>query len=377
VKLRIDESVILFGSQDIKDYPIIDTRIAGMEIKWPAALLNIIDQKNAAIEGHGLVDGRGKVFWDMYWNMRKEYDAKGLRWIIDYDAQRPRTVLVQNSENSVLKDFRIQRAGFWSVQVLYSNHITVDGINIRNNIGGHGPSTDGVDIDSSSWILVQNCDIDCNDDNYCLKAGRDWDGLRVNRPTEYVVIKDCIARKGAGLITFGSETSGMIRHVLAKNLTGLGTSNGINIKSALTRGGGIEDIHLKNFKMDGVKTAFQIGKNWNPAYSYSTLPVAYNYDDIPIHWKKMLTHVEPASKGIPVFKDVYISDMRGGGIQKAFNIAGIEGSPVIDFQFENINLEVKTAGTVEYAKDWKTKNVEITSTDGTKVKVTNSTGVDL
>jgi len=47
-------------------------------------------------------------------------------------------------------------------------------------------------------VLVQNCDIDCNDDDFCLKAGRDWDGQRVNRPTEYVVIRNCNRRKGAG-----------------------------------------------------------------------------------------------------------------------------------------------------------------------------------
>ena len=376
VKLRIDEGVELLGSQDIKDYPQIDTRIAGMEMKWPAALVNIIDQKNAAIEGKGMINARGKVFWELYWNMRKIYEAKGLRWIVDYDAQRVRCVLVQNCENVQLKDFRIKQSGFWSVQVLYSSHITVDGLNIRNNIGGRGPSTDGVDIDSSSWILVQNCDIDCNDDNFCLKAGRDWDGLRVNRPTEYVVIRNSIARKGAGLLTLGSETSGMIRHVLAKDLIGKGTSNGINIKSALTRGGGIEDIHFKNFRMDSVSTAFQIGKNWNPAYSYSTLPKEYNYDEIPIHWKKMLTHVEPAEKGIPVFKDVYISNMSGVGIKKAFNISGIEGSPVLGFNFIDVNLEVQTAGTVNFAQDWKIENMNITAKDGTKVKITNSTNVD-
>ena len=375
VKLRIDEGVELLGSQNISDYPQIDTRIAGMEMRWPAAMLNIIDQKNAAIEGKGLINARGKVFWELYWKMRKEYDAKGLRWIVDYDAQRVRTVLIQNCSNVQLKDFKIKQAGFWSVQVLYSNHITVDGLNIRNNIGGKGPSTDGVDIDSSTWILVKNCDIECNDDNFCLKAGRDWDGLRVNRPTEYVVIKDCIARKGSGLLTLGSETSGMIRHVLAKDLIGLGTSNGINIKSALTRGGGVEDIHFKNFRMDSVNTAFQIGKNWNPAYSYSTLPKEFNYDEIPIHWKKMLNRVEPAEKGIPVFKDVYISNMIGVGIKKAFNIAGLKGSPVENFSFTDVNLEANTAGTIDFANNWKVKNVSLKTKDGSKVKVENSTGV--
>lgn len=375
VKFKIDKGVELLGSQNIKDYPIINTRIAGIEMKWPAALINIIDQKNASIEGPGIVNARGKVFWDLYWKMRKEYEPKGLRWIVDYDAQRARTILVQNTENAILKDFHIQQAGFWSVQVLCSNHITVDGININNNIGGHGPSTDGIDIDSSSWILVQNCDVNCNDDDFCLKAGRDWDGLRVNRPTEYVVIKDCIARKGAGLLTLGSETSGMIRHVLAKDLKGIATSNGINIKSALTRGGGVEDIHFKNLNMDGVNTAFQIGKNWNPAYSYSTLPKEYNYDDIPEHWKKMLHHVEPASKGIPVFKDVFISDITGKGLKRIFNIAGIEGSPVLNFQFNNLHLEAQTAGIINYAKDWKLEHIDIKTEDGSQVKVENSEGV--
>jgi hypothetical protein len=41
-----------------------------------------------------------------------------------------------------------------------------------------GSSAD-IDIDSSSDVLVAHCDIDCNDDAICLKAGRDADGLRV------------------------------------------------------------------------------------------------------------------------------------------------------------------------------------------------------
>src|SRR3546814_5021888 len=98
----------------------------------------------------------------------------------------------------MIKDVTFQRAAVWTVHILYSSYVTVDGIKVRNNIGGHGPSTDGIDIDSSSWILVQNADIDCNDDNFCLKSGRDWDGLRINRPTEYVLIQNCIARREIG-----------------------------------------------------------------------------------------------------------------------------------------------------------------------------------
>ncbi len=91
VELHIDKGVELIGSQHFEDYPEIDTRIAGIEMKWPAALLNIIGVKNDAITGDVKVNARGKFCWDKYWAMRKEYDAKGLRWIVDYDAKRVRT----------------------------------------------------------------------------------------------------------------------------------------------------------------------------------------------------------------------------------------------------------------------------------------------
>src|SRR5258708_5661410 len=169
VQLKIEKGVLLLGSQNFDDYPEIDTRIAGIEMKWPAALINIINAKNAIVTGDGIVNARGKFCWDKYWAMRKEYDAKGLRWIVDYDAKRVRTLLVQNSSDITLKGVTFKNAGFWTVQLLYSNHVTVDGIIIRNNEDGHGPSTDGVDVDSSTWVLIQNCDIDCNDDNFCLK----------------------------------------------------------------------------------------------------------------------------------------------------------------------------------------------------------------
>src|SRR5438034_6165439 len=116
-------------------------------MKWPAALINLIGVKNDALTGKCIINARGKFCWDKYWTMRKEYDAKGLRWVVDYDAKRVRTVLVQNSSNVSLKTITIKNAGFWTVQLLYSKFITVDGIIVRNNEDGKGPSTDGVDVD--------------------------------------------------------------------------------------------------------------------------------------------------------------------------------------------------------------------------------------
>ena len=376
VNVVISENVKLLGSQNIEDYPEINTRIAGIEMKWPAALINILKQDNAMVSGKGIVHAQGKPFWEKYWKMRREYDAKGLRWIVDYDCKRPRTLLIQESTNSTIRDITLKQAGFWTVQILYSEHVTIDGITIQNNVDGSGPSTDGIDIDSSARILVQNCDIDCNDDDFCLKAGRDADGLRVNRPTEYIVIRKCVARKGAGLITCGSETSGGIRNVLAYDMVANGTSNCINFKSAITRGGTVENIYVHNIEMNNVGTMLRATMDWNPAYSYSTLPKGYSYDSIPNHWKVFLEKVGP-EKGTPHFKNVHLAAMKGSVRGAAISISGMKESPVEYYFLTDIEVDARSQGDISFAKGWKFKNVSLKTKDNNTLKVQNSSDMDL
>jgi polygalacturonase len=376
VTLLIGKNTTILGSQNLNDYPEINTRIAGVEMKWPAALINVMDQDYVAVAGEGTVFARGKPFWTKYWNMRKEYEAKGLRWIVDYDCKRPRTCLIQNSSNVTVKGITLKQAGFWTVQILYSKYVTVNGITIQNNVDGSGPSTDGIDIDSSSWILVEKCDIDCNDDDFCLKAGRDADGLRVNRPTEYIVIRDCIARRGAGLVTCGSETSGGIRNIVAYNMTANGTTNCINFKSAITRGGTVENIYVHDITMNNVGTMLRATMDWNPSYSYSTLPEGYSYDSIPEHWKIMLKQVPP-EQGTPHFKNVYLWNFKGTVRGSAISISGMKESPVENYFLTDIDVEAGSPGDISYAKGWKFNNVSIKTANPGTLRVQNSTDMNV
>lgn len=374
VILEIPEGVTILGSTDINDYPVIETRIAGVEMKWPSALINVLDCDNVMITGKGIIDGQGKIFWDKYWEMRRDYEARGLRWIVDYDCDRPRTILVSESENVTIKDINIRQAGFWTMQLLYYTYCTVDGVVIRNNINGRGPSTDGIDIDSSTKILIENCDVDCNDDNYCLKAGRDADGIRVNRPTEFVVIRNCISRAGGGLITCGSETSGGIRNILMYDCKAIGTGSGLMLKSALTRGGGIENIYLKNIEMDGVRSAFTISVNWNPSYSYSTLPEEFKNVELPVHWNKMLTPVSP-EKGLPYIKGVYLSDINVSNAGTAFPVEGTEDAIIAGIHLDNVKVQSRRGGRITFAKDWSVKNLELYTEE--RLRITNAEGVEI
>lgn len=370
VNLEIGKGVTLYASTDISHYPEFRTRVAGIEMVWPSAVLNIIDAENAAISGEGTIDCQGKVFWDTYWNMRKAYEKEQLRWIVDYDCKRVRGILISNSSDITLKAFTLMRTGFWGVQVLYSDHCTVDGLTVNNNIGGHGPSTDGIDIDSSTFILVENCDVDCNDDNICIKAGRDADGLRVNRPTEYVVVRNCIARKGAGLITCGSETSGSIRYVLGYNLQAYGTSAALRIKSALNRGGTVENIFMTDVKADSIKSILAADLNWNPSYSYSLLPPQFEGKEIPEHWKVMLTPVEPKEKGYPYFKNVYLANVKATHADQFISASGWNDSLRLEnFQLYHIEAEVKKAGKIVLTKGFSLKDIKLKTEDKNKITI--------
>ena len=369
VNLHLSKGTTLLASDNIQDYPEFPSRIAGIEMTWPSAVINIMDAENAALTGEGFIDCRGKVFWDKYWAMREEYEKKNLRWIVDYDCKRVRGVLVSNSKHITLKDFTLVRTGFWACQILYSDHCSVSGLTINNNIGGHGPSTDGIDIDSSTNILVENCDVDCNDDNICIKAGRDADGLRVNRPTENVVVRNCIARKGAGLLTCGSETSGSIRNVLAHDLIAYGTGSVLRLKSSMNRGGTVENIYVTGVEADSVSNVLEVDLNWHPKYSYSKLPVEYESREIPAHWKIMLTPVEPKEKGYPHFRNVYFSHVRAKRSKCFITASGWNDSLRIEnFYLFNIRAQVKTAGKIVYGKKVRLSKNYLEKEDKRQVK---------
>src|SRR3954469_22776413 len=84
VTFRVGEGVTLLGVQDLSAYPEMPTRVAGIEMSWPAALLNIYRAEDVTLEGKGTIDGQGKYWWDRYWALRKEYEPRGLRWAADY-----------------------------------------------------------------------------------------------------------------------------------------------------------------------------------------------------------------------------------------------------------------------------------------------------
>ena len=372
--LEVQQGATLLGSQNLADYPEMPTRIAGIEMTWPAALINVYQQTDANIEGPGLIDGNGKVFWDSYWSLRRQYDAKGLRWAADYDCRRPRLIQIYKSTRVRLSHITLHRSGFWTVHICFSTGVTVNGVTIDNNIGGKGPSTDGIDIDSSRHILVEHADITDNDDALCLKAGRDSDGLRVNRPTEDVALRDSVVRAGAAGFTIGSETSGGFRNIEVDRIRVLApVPNGILFKSAITRGGWTDGIHIHDMEMEGVRVPIHITLNWNPQYSYATLPPGVA--NVPEYWKVLTTPV-PRAQGLAHFRNVSISNIHATGAQTAFIVSAYPDAPLQNFRLSNIRIEAKNAGSIENAENWTLTHVHVQTPGNAKIQLRDDHAVE-
>jgi hypothetical protein len=373
ITLEIPEGTTLIGSEHLVDYKQLPTRIAGIEMTWPSALLNVRDATNVTITGKGTIDGDGPIWWKSYWDLRKVDEPKGLRWASDYDAQRPRLTLIQNSSNVHLGGgITLKRSGFWTVQILYSHDVVVDGVTIRNNEGGKGPSTDGIDIDSSHDILVAHADIDVNDDALCLKSGRDSDGLRVNRPTYNVVLRDSIIRHGAAAVTIGSETSGGFRNIEAYNLTALApVGSGVLIKSAHTRGGWADDIRFHDITLTGVAIPIHITMNWNPSYSYATIPAGVDRATMPSYYTT-LTTVVPEAQGLPHFRNVHIWNIHATGARIAIQAAAYPNATLDTFRIDHVDIQAQTAGTIADARNWTLTDNHIQTADGSTLTFTNT-----
>lgn len=377
--LRIDKGVVLTGAQDLKAYPRLPSRVAGIEMTWPVALINVYKQTDVKIYGDGIIDGDGKVFWDAYWKLRHEYEPKGLRWASDYDAERARLMLIYGARRveigngSLDNPLHLKRSGFWTVQVTYSDNIKVSGIEVRNNIGGFGPSTDGVDIDSCHEVLVENADIDNHDDDIVIKSGRDADGLRVNRPSYNIVVRNSIIRAGVAGIAFGSETSGGIHDVEVYGLKVVGpTVNGILLKSAHTRGGDMYNLNIHDMQISGVETAIRADLNWNPAYSYASIPA--DVKDPPQSWKLLATPV-PHDEGLPHYHDVHISHIEADNARAAIRFEAYPDAPLKDVTLDDIHIKAKTAGEIIHADGIHFTDTTIDAADGSHVRLEDARDV--
>jgi hypothetical protein len=116
--------------------------------------------------------------------------------------------------------------------------------------------------------------------------------------------------------------------------------------------------------MEGVAVPIGVNLNWNQSYSYAHLPPGMK--KVPRYWK-VLTAPVPAQKGLPHFQDVTISDIKATKARRAFAVRGYSDDFLKNFTFRNINIQAKSAGSIQNAENWTFGKTHIQSADGNRV----------
>jgi hypothetical protein len=114
--------------------------------------------------------------------------------------------------------------------------------------------------------------------------------------------------------------------------------------------------------------------DWNPNYSNTSLPAGTDPKTVPPYWIKLTTAVPP-EQGVPHFSNVHIWNIKATGARRAFAVSAYPNAPLTEFKFDHLDIQAATAGSIADAKDWTFSDIKLTTTDGSTVKVTDSTDV--
>ncbi len=202
--LYLAEGATLKGSDEIENYPFIKSRMEGQSIDYFAALVNAYAVDGFTISGKGTINGNGLKYWKSFWARRKENPK-----CTNLEVSRPRLVFIRNSHNVQVQDVKLMNAGFWSSHYYQCKNVKILDLHISSpHQPVKAPSTDAIDLDVCSNVLVKGCYMSVNDDAIALKGGKGpWaDQDSTNGENTHIIIEDCEFGFCPSALTCGSES---------------------------------------------------------------------------------------------------------------------------------------------------------------------------
>lgn len=237
VELRLEAGAVIRLSQNGADWP-----------KGVRALVNAKGAKRIAVTGRGIFDGNAQWAYEPVkrvdieiadeQEIARQAGVEMKRYYRTGDAQKYLFVL-QESEDVRIEGVTIRNAPLWNLRIQDCDRVWIRGIHLYSDLE-RGVNSDGIDIVSSSNVMISDSLIETADDAICLKTvDLDHRGDRPVRPVENVVVNNCILTSSSTPMMIGTETHADIRHVLFSNIVVRNSNKvfGINVQDGATVSG--------------------------------------------------------------------------------------------------------------------------------------------
>lgn len=220
---------------------------------------------DVSIMGSGTIDGdAGQTFarWQgsqtASQNLTRQYNHDGTplaqRQFGEGHKLRPQLIQFFRCERITISDVLIRRAPFWCLHLLQSRNAVLRGLRYDAKL----VNNDGIDIESSQDVLIDDVHFDNGDDNIAIKSGRDRDGRELCPPSTGIVVRNCHF-KGLHGVVIGSEMSAGVENVFVEQCDSYGyCKRGIFVKTNPDRGGYVRHVYVRNVAFGDVLDLFYV-----------------------------------------------------------------------------------------------------------------------
>lgn len=346
INLHVAEGATVYFSTDKEDYlPVVRQRHEGVEAYNYSPMIYAYKLNNVAVTGKGTLDAQGDHWWE--WAEGKDFGERTEVTKVPLsrraygkgaglEGMRPNFLIFWKSEDILVEGITLKDSPMWNVHLVYSNRAIVRDVTVNSL---RAPNGDGVVLDSASDVLVEYNHFQTGDDAVVLKSGVNEEALKLDIPTQNIVVRNFEARNvrtGSGGIVFGSETSGGIKNVYVHDAYFEGSDRGVRFKTERGRGNVIENIYIRDIEMKDIDSQ---AINFNTYYSGPGL-------------------TGPS----PLIRNIDIRNIQIDGVPEPIVLMGLP-----EKWLENINLQdirvinAEEGARITRVKNLTMKNVEISS----------------
>ena len=239
-------------------------------------------------------------------------------------------------------------------------------------IDSHGSNNDGVNPESTHYVIIENCSFSTGDDCIAIKSGKNRDGYNRGKvggeSCGNIIVRNCVFADGHGGVTCGSECTGGISNVFAhdNHFDSQNLQQVLRFKTNSYRGGLIENIYFKDNTVATCSNALMYGE------TQYTLGSAQDKEG----------DLGPYT---PQLKGVYMSNITAGKPDSPVNAKNAilwkayERAPMTNIKVKDVTVYgVQNAITLSNVKNFELHNVKISLvSDPAKLETFNTDTIEI
>ncbi len=385
VNLHLEDNAFVQFLKSKEEYPLIWTNYEGQKRIRAVSPISAVNQKNIAITGKGVIDGNGHL-----WRGIKQFKLTEKEWkrclakspyviegkeggiwyptktvyegvlagepdyadpdaltkaSLQYDLYRPVLVSLQNCDGILIEDVTLQNSPAWNIHPWFCSNFTLKNAKVRNKYSAQ--NGDGIDLESCKNCEIVGTVFEVGDDGICIKSGKNAEGRQIKGPCENIWIHDCKVFDAHGGFVVGSEMSRGVRNIIVEDCTFIGTDVGIRFKSAIGRGGVVEDIHIRNIYMANLI---------EEAFIFTMGYVLRNLET-----SKTDEMQSTLREDIPEFKEIYMENIYCKNAKIGIKIEGLRELPIHDIHFKDIVISSEQGVQLSLCDQIFLENVSIST----------------